>query len=101
MADRETRQQDAPVLAQTAYRSGCRHRADCRGGATQKEVDDGAEVAPLLDQVLGPMASFTGNGAYDQESVSAAVTTRDPEAAIIVPPRATAVPSEMAETAPT
>ncbi len=47
------------------------------------------------------MASFTADGAYDQEGVSAAVAERHPEAAIIVPPRATAMPSEVAETAPT
>ena len=40
------------------------------------------------------MASFTADGAYDQEGVSAAVAERHPEAAVIVPPRATAVPSE-------
>ena len=68
---------------------------------TAKEVDDGAEVGPLLDQVAGPVSSFTGDGAYDQEGVSTAVTVRHPEAAIIVPPRSTAVPSETAETEPT
>jgi len=68
---------------------------------TTKEVDDGAEVGPLLDQVGGPVASFTADGAYDQEGVSAAVAERHPEAAIIVPPRFTAVPSETAATAPT
>ena len=68
---------------------------------TAKEVDDGAEVGPLLDQVPGPVASFTGDGAYDQDGVSTAVAERHPEAAVIVPPRSTAVPSETAETAPT
>jgi len=68
---------------------------------TTRDVDDGAEVGPLLDQVPGHLASFTADGAYDQEGVSAAVAERDPEAAIIVPPRSTAVPSEAAETAPT
>ena len=68
---------------------------------TAKEVDDGSEVGPLLDQVAGPVASFTADGAYDQEGVSHAVAQRYPEAAIIVPPRSTAVPSETAETAPT
>jgi hypothetical protein len=68
---------------------------------TMKDVDDGAEVGPLLDQVPGPLASFTADGAYDQEGVSTAVAERHPEAAIIVPPRSTAVPSETAETAPT
>ena len=38
---------------------------------------------------------------YDLEGVAAAVAERHPEAAIIVPPRSTAVPSEVAETAPT
>ena len=68
---------------------------------TAKEVDDGAEVGPLLDQVPGLVASFTGDGAYDQDGVSAAVAERHPEAAIIVPPRSTAVPSETARTEPT
>ena len=67
---------------------------------TRKEVDDGAEVGPLLDQVPGSVASFTADGAYDQEGVSAAIAERHPKAAIIVPPRSTAVPSETAETAP-
>jgi len=68
---------------------------------TAKEVDDGAEVGPLLDQITGAVASFTGDGGYDQDSVSAAVAERHPKAAVIVPPRATAVPSETAATAPT
>ena len=68
---------------------------------TAKEIDDGSEVGPLLDQVPGPVASFTGDGAYDQDGVPSAVAERYPEAAIIVPPRSTAVPSETAQTAPT
>ena len=68
---------------------------------TTNDVDDGSQVGPLLDQVAGPVASFTGDGAYDQDGVYASVAERYPEAAIIVPPRSTAVPSETAETAPT
>jgi DDE family transposase len=68
---------------------------------TAKEVDDGAEAGALLDQVDGAVASFTADGGYDQGSVSTAVAERHPEAAIIVPPRSTAVPSAAAETAPT
>ncbi len=68
---------------------------------TAKEVDDGAEVGPLLDQVGASVASFTADGAYGQEGVSTAIGTRHPEAAVIVPPRSTAMPSETAETAPT
>ena len=68
---------------------------------TSKEVDDGAQVGPLLDQVTDPVASFTGDGAYDQDAVYAAVAEHHPNAAVIVPPRATAVPSGTAEAAPT
>jgi hypothetical protein len=68
---------------------------------TDKDADDGAQVGPLLDQVDGPIASLTGDGAYDQEGVYSGVAARHPEAAGIVPPRSTAVPSDTAETAPT
>lgn len=47
------------------------------------------------------MVLLTADGAYDQEGVAAAVATRQPEAAVIVPPRSTAVSSETAKTAPT
>lgn len=68
---------------------------------TTKDVDDGSQVGSLLDQIPDPIASLTGDGAYDQEGVTSSVTARHPEAAIIVPPRTTAVPSDTAETAPT
>jgi hypothetical protein len=68
---------------------------------TPHDVDDGSQVDPLLDQIQGPLASFTGDGAYDQEGIYATVAQRHPAADVIVPPRATAVPSEMAESAPT
>ncbi len=68
---------------------------------TTKDVDDGSQVGPLLDRVEEPLASFTGDGAYDGEGVTASIGSRHPHAAIIVPPRSTAVPSEAAETAPT
>jgi hypothetical protein len=68
---------------------------------TANDVDDGSQVGPLLDQMAASVAAFTGDGAYDQDGVSAAVAERHPEAVVIVPPRSTAVPSEAAETAPT
>ena len=68
---------------------------------TDRDADDGAQVGPLLDQADGPIASLTGDGAYDQESVYSGVAERHPEASVIVPPRSTAVPSDTAETAPT
>jgi hypothetical protein len=68
---------------------------------TTKDVDDAAEVGPLLEQVQGALTSFTADGAYDQDNIYDVVTARDPEAAVIVPPRSTATLSETAETAPT
>src|SRR6185312_13210740 len=68
---------------------------------TDRDEDDASQVGPLLDQVAEPVASFTADGAYDQESVYADVAERHPEAAIIVPPRATAVASQTAASAPT
>jgi Transposase DDE domain len=68
---------------------------------TTNDVDDASQTGPLLDQVEGPLISFTGDGAYDQDSVYRTVTDGDPDAVVVVPPRATAVPSETAETEPT
>jgi hypothetical protein len=68
---------------------------------TPKEVDDASQVDPLLDQVAGSVASFTADGAYDQDRVYAGVAEHHPEAAVVVPPRANAVPSDTAESAPT
>jgi transposase len=68
---------------------------------TTNDIDDGSQVSPLLDQVTGPIASLTGDGAYDRDDVYRAVADRHPEAAVVVPPRATAVPSDTANTAPT
>jgi len=55
----------------------------------------------LPDQVDGPIASFTADGAYDQDRVYGQVATRHPEACVIVPPRSSALPSDTADTAPT
>src|SRR3982751_2152731 len=68
---------------------------------TTKDADDGSRVGPLLDQVDGPIASLTGDGAYDRADVYGAVAERPPEAAVIGPPRRDAVPSAAAATAPT
>jgi hypothetical protein len=68
---------------------------------TDRDADDGSQVGPLLDQAGGSVVSFTGDGAYDRDDVYTEVAARHPEAAVVVPPRANAVPSETAETAPT
>jgi hypothetical protein len=68
---------------------------------TTSDVDDGSQVEPLLDQIPGPLASFTGDGAYDQTGIYDTIAKRDPAAEVIVPPRSTAVLTEAAESAPT
>ena len=57
--------------------------------------------ALLLDRIDGPVASFTADGAFDRDDVYAEVAARHPDAAVIVPPRSSGVPSETAATAPT
>ena len=65
---------------------------------TDKDTDDGSRVGPLLDQVNGLVASFTGDGAYDRDDVYAGVAARYPAAGVIVPPRSSAVQSDTADT---
>jgi hypothetical protein len=68
---------------------------------TSKDIDAAARTGALLDQITDPLASFTADDVYDQDRVYEAVAGRDPDAAVIVPPRSTAVPGASAETAPT
>jgi hypothetical protein len=63
---------------------------------TGHDIDDGSQVGPLLDRIDGPVGSFTADGAFDRDDVYKEIATRCPDAAIIVPPRASAVPSETA-----
>lgn len=68
---------------------------------TDRAIDDAAQVGPLLDQVADPVAALLGDGAYDRTGVYAEMQARHPDAAVVVPPRAEAVLSDTAETAPT
>jgi hypothetical protein len=72
-----------------------------RRGRSDDERCGASQVGSLLGQVAGPVASFTGDGAYDQDGVYRAVADHQLEAAVIVPPRATAVPSATAASEPT
>lgn len=69
---------------------------------TTKEEGDASQVSPLLEQIAGPIASVTADGAYDGEPVYRAVARHqpDPTVAVIIPPRSTAVPSTAAGVAP-
>ena len=68
---------------------------------TDRDADDGSQVGPLLDRIDRPVASFTGDGAFDRDDVYAGVSARHPDAVVVIPPRSSAVPSDTAETAPT
>ena len=57
-------------------------------------MGDVSEVPELLDQVDTDIASMIADGAYDSAAVYEAVVERHPEAAVIIPPRRTAVPDE-------
>jgi hypothetical protein len=53
---------------------------------TTNDIDDASQVGPLLEQLHRPVASFTGDGAYDRDNVYRVVTERDPAASVVVPP---------------
>ena len=65
---------------------------------TADDVGDVSTIPDLLDQIEGAVSSMTGDGAYDGQSIYDAVAERHPRAAVIIPPRSTAVPSETAAT---
>ena len=62
---------------------------------TSNEEGDAPQVGVLLEQIPDVIASVIADGAYDGEPVYRAVADRqsDPPVAVIIPPRATAVPS--------
>jgi hypothetical protein len=70
---------------------------------TTTEEGDAALVGPLLEQITGSIASVTADGTYDGEPIYRAIAERqpDPPVTVIIPPRATAVPSPNADTTPT
>ena len=45
---------------------------------TTNDLDDASQVAPLLDQIDDAIASFTGDGAYDQDGVYSEVAPAMP-----------------------
>lgn len=55
----------------------------------------------MLDQISAPVNAVLADGAYDGDPVCRANSDRHPTAAVIIPPRATAVPGQKAETTPT
>ena len=68
---------------------------------TGNEDGDASLVRPLLDQITRLINTVLADGAYDGEPIYCAVAERAPDAEVIIPPRATAVVSDSAETVPT
>ncbi len=62
---------------------------------TQSTADDAAQGPGLLRTVEGTIVSLAADRAYDGEPTYAAVAARQPEPApaVVIPPRASAVPS--------
>jgi hypothetical protein len=48
---------------------------------TSNDIDDGSQVGPLLEQVTRPVASFTGDGAFDRDDTMAAPVARSGQTA--------------------
>ena len=58
---------------------------------TPDDVGDTSEIPHLLNQIEADVASVTADGAYDGETVYDVIAERHPDAAVIIPPRVTAV----------
>ena len=67
---------------------------------TSSEEGDASLIGPLLDQIARPLGTVLADGAYDGDPVYRAVSAHTPDAEVIIPPRATAVPSAMTGSAP-
>jgi Transposase DDE domain len=65
---------------------------------TPDDIGDVSEVPELLDQIDADIALVTADGAYDCEAVYDAVAEPHPQAAVIIPPRATAIRNETTTT---
>src|SRR3954462_12270315 len=68
---------------------------------TDRDVDDASQVDPLLDQIAEPVEVFLGDGGYDRTGVYTALDERHSDAKVVIPPRADAVLSAVADTDPT
>jgi transposase len=70
-------------------------------GLTTTDEGDASLVSPLLDQIDGPVSAVLADGAYDGHPTYQTVLDRHPDAAVVIPPRSTAVLSDTTETKPT
>lgn len=68
---------------------------------TTTRAGDASQVGPLLEQTSGVIDTAMADGAYDGEPIYQTIAARDAGARVVIPPRATAVLRNAAETAPT
>lgn len=68
---------------------------------TANDVGDPSQVAPLLDQIDGKIASVMADGAYDGAPTYEVVAVHGADIEVIIPPPVTAVPSAEAANNPT
>ena len=61
---------------------------------TDQDTDDPSQVAPLLDRINGRITQVTADGAYDGDPTYQTIAAFGPEINVVIPPRATAVPSK-------
>jgi len=66
---------------------------------TSNEDGDASQVGPLLDQIPGPIASVTADGAYDGEPVYRAVAARQPDPPVGLDPTVMLVAKSAADQA--
>jgi transposase len=67
---------------------------------TTNSEGDASQVGPLLDQTTGSIGAVMADGAYDGEPTYRKVAERDPAAAVVIPPRITAVAGSAAGSEP-
>jgi transposase len=58
---------------------------------TDQDVDDPSQVAPLLDQIDGGIATLMADGAYDGAPIYATIAAHGDDIEVVIPPRSTAV----------
>ena len=54
---------------------------------TEQEVDDPSQVGPLREQIPQEIEQITADGAYDGEPTCETIARRDPDIAVVIPPR--------------
>lgn len=54
---------------------------------TDQDVDDPSQVGPLLDQIGGPIARVTADGAYDGAPTYQTIAAHSGDIAVVIPPR--------------